>query len=199
MEILATPEFAHDWPEWARWLIGDPLAIVVIFVAALLALAIADVVIKRVVKRAAQLKPGLAQRGTDPQYAQARREARAKTLGSVAHSTVKFVVWLLAVALILEHLGVSMGLIVTAIGVVGVGVGLGAQSMVKDIIAGIFMIVEDQYGIGDHIDTDNAKGQVVSMSLRVTTLQGDDGCVWYVPNGTITRVGNKSQAEQASN
>jgi len=198
MDLTATPEFAQDWPEWARWLIGDPLAIVLYLVGAMVVLALAHYVINRVVKRVAASPPkNLALVAIeDPVYAAARKQARAKTLGSVAHSTVKAVVWILAGALVLERLGVGWGLIVTVLGVLGVGVGLGAQSLVKDMFAGIFMIAEDQFGIGDHIDADAASGTVVSMSLRVTTIKDADGVIWYVPNGTVTRIGNKSQHQQ---
>ena len=200
MDLLATPEFARDWPEWARWLIGDPLAIVLYLLGAVVVLVVAHHVINRVVKRVAAAPPKNLAMATrqDPAYAAARKQARAKTLGSVAHSTLKAVVWLLAGALILERLGVQWGLIITVLGVLGVGVGLGAQSLVKDMFAGIFMIAEDQFGIGDHVDADAASGTVVSMSLRVTTIKDDDGVIWYVPNGTISRIGNKSQDLQTA-
>ncbi|MCL2802594.1 MAG: mechanosensitive ion channel family protein [Micrococcales bacterium] len=197
MTYLATPEFATDWPEWARWLIGDPLAVVLYLLGALVVLAIAHAVIGHTVKRLAAKPWTLGGDGdvseAERAHNQARREARIKTLGSVAHSTVKAVVWILTICLVLERLGVSMGLIITTLGVLGVGVGLGAQSMVKDMIAGMFILAEDQFGIGDQVDAEQASGKVVSMSLRITTLRDDDGVIWYVPNGTVTRIGNSSQ------
>ncbi|MCL1898732.1 MAG: mechanosensitive ion channel family protein [Micrococcales bacterium] len=195
MEYLATPQFAANWPEWARWLIGDPLAIVLYLIGALVVLAIAHVVIRRMVAKAANA-PSKSISGIgsqNPQYAAARRDARVKTIGSVAHSTVKALVWILTAALIMERLGVKWHVIMAVLGLLAVGVGLGAQSLVKDMIAGVFMIAEDQFGIGDYIDADVATGQVVSVNLRVTTLKDDDGVMWYIPNGTISRVGNKSQ------
>ncbi|MCL1898393.1 MAG: mechanosensitive ion channel family protein [Micrococcales bacterium] len=198
MDYLATPEFAQTWPEWARWLIGDPLAVVLYLVGAIVVLAITHMVINRIVKRVSTTPPKQLVPGTtdDPDYAAARKQARTKTLGSVAHSTVKVVVWVLTACLVLERFGVRWHIIVTTLGVLGVGIGLGAQSLVKDMFAGISMIAEDQFGIGDQIDADAASGTVVSMSLRVTTIQDKDGVLWYIPNGTVTRIGNKSQHQQ---
>jgi small conductance mechanosensitive channel len=129
----------------------------------------------------------------DPAWAAARREARFKTLGSVLNSVATVAIWVLAACLALEAVGVNVGLIITSLGVAGVAVGLGAQSLVKDVVAGVFMLAEDQYGVGDEIDTGDAVGVVESMSLRVTTLRDADGVIWHVPNGAITRIGNKSQ------
>jgi small conductance mechanosensitive channel len=84
-------------------------------------------------------------------------------------------------------------LIITSVGVAGLGLGLGAQNLVKDLLAGLLILSEDQYGIGDLVDAGPATGVVEAMSLRVTTLRDQDGVLWYVPNGAITRIGNKSQ------
>ncbi|MDR2252273.1 MAG: mechanosensitive ion channel family protein [Bifidobacteriaceae bacterium] len=204
-----SPEWAADWPEWARFLMGTPLRIAIILVCAFVVAAVAHAVVRRATNRMARgaargivlgsaAVVGFGPAARDPERAAARRAARLKTLGSVLNSVVSAVVWILAACLILESLGVNVGLIITSLGVAGVAIGLGAQSLVKDMVAGIFLLVEDQYGIGDEVDAGPATGVVESMSLRVTTLRDADNVVWYIPNGSIARVGNKSQDVSAS-
>jgi small conductance mechanosensitive channel len=197
------PDFASDWPSWAQWLVERPLQILLIVIAAIVLSAIGHAVVNRVTGRivtgASRLRGrASAAVGADSAYAAERREARARTARSVLGSIVTVVIWVIAIALILERLGVNVAVLVTSIGVVGVGLGLGAQTLIKDMIAGLFMIVEDQYGIGDVIDIGPATGQVVNVSLRVTTLRDDAGVLWYVPNGTITRIANTTQGEAAA-
>ncbi|MDR2566499.1 MAG: mechanosensitive ion channel family protein [Bifidobacteriaceae bacterium] len=202
MTALAAPEFTDSWPGWARFLMGTPLRIVIILVAAWVAAAVLHAVIRHIAKRAARLPSrGAAARatasGADAAYLASRREARFMTLASVFRSASTVAVWVLAICLVLESIGVNPGLIATSVGVLGVGLGLGAQTLVKDMLSGLWMLIEDQYGLGDLIDTGDAKGVVESMSLRITTLRDESGVVWYVPNGSITRIGNRSQATQA--
>jgi small conductance mechanosensitive channel len=176
----------------------NPLQIAIIIVAAVVIIGIVHAVINRLTKRMAAKPAGpIMIAGQDPAYAAARKAARVRTVGSVANSAAKVAVWVLAACLILERCGVNVGLMIASIGVVGVGLGLGAQSLIKDMLAGIFMIVEDQYGLGDTIDIGPATGVVEAMSLRVTTLRDADGVLWYVPNGTVARIGNKSQVDVA--
>ena len=93
----------------------------------------------------------------------------------------------------LSLLGVNVGPIIASAGIVGIAVGFGAQSLIKDFLTGVFMIFEDQYGVGDVIDTGQATGTVEDVGLRLTKMRDDNGVIWYVPNGSIQRVGNKSQ------
>ncbi|MDR1295580.1 MAG: mechanosensitive ion channel family protein [Bifidobacteriaceae bacterium] len=197
---VAVPEFAESWPAWAAWLIEKPLQIALILVGGVVVSAVGHAVVDKVTRRIAAGASRWRGKTTQESGGEAvagrateRREARARTARSVLRSFVTVVVWVVAVALVLERLGVNVAVLVTSIGVVGVGLGLGAQTLIKDMIAGLFMIVEDQYGIGDTIDIGPATGRVVAVSLRVTTLEDDDGVLWYVPNGTVTRVANKSQ------
>jgi small conductance mechanosensitive channel len=200
MTDLAAPSFADSWPEWARFLMGTPLRIVIILISAWITLVVVRYIIKHTLARIAKRpgrRPVVSRVGLDaPDLEQtaARREARFLTLSSVFRSTTTVAVWILTICLVLESLGVNPGVIMTSIGVVGVGLGLGAQSLVKDMLAGLLMLIEDQYGIGDLIDAGPATGLVEAMSLRVTTIRDESGVLWYVPNGTITRIGNKTQA-----
>ncbi|MDR2347741.1 MAG: mechanosensitive ion channel family protein [Bifidobacteriaceae bacterium] len=201
MVASASLEFTAKWPAWAKFLIGAPLRIVIVLLAAVIVLAVARALVRRTTQRMAKAPVrtlplaggGPAARGLSPEQAAARRAARFKTLGSVLNSVVSTVVWILAACLILEAVGVNVGLIITSLGVAGVAVGLGAQTLVKDMVAGIFILIEDQYGLGDVVDTGSATGTIEAMSLRITTLRDEDGTVWYVPNGSIARVGNKTQ------
>ncbi|MDR2454312.1 MAG: mechanosensitive ion channel family protein [Bifidobacteriaceae bacterium] len=195
MLIANPPEFAKDWPEWARLLMGAPLRIVVVLVAALIAAAVARGLIRRAAERMAR-RPVRDLPAAGAEQAALRRAARFKTLGSVLSSVAGWVIWILAACLVLEALGVNVGLIITSLGVAGMAVGLGAQNLVKDMVAGLFMLVEGQYGLGDVVDTGAATGTIEAMSLRITTLKDADGTIWYVPNGTITRIGNKGPTAQ---
>ncbi|HEY2812007.1 MAG TPA: mechanosensitive ion channel family protein [Acidimicrobiales bacterium] len=123
----------------------------------------------------------------------ARSAARAQTIGSVLRSLSTAVIYSIAGVTIMGELGVNLGPIVASAGIVGVAVGFGAQSLVKDFLSGVFMLVEDQYGVGDIIDVGEATGTVEGVGLRTTRLRDVNGTVWHVPNGQITRIGNKSQ------
>ncbi|HEY3607679.1 MAG TPA: mechanosensitive ion channel family protein, partial [Pseudonocardiaceae bacterium] len=122
-----------------------------------------------------------------------RRSQRARTIGSVLQSITSFVVWGIAVVLVLGDLGFNLTPIIASAGVIGVAVGFGAQNLVKDFLSGIFMLLEDQYGVGDVVDLGEATGTVESVGLRVTTVRDYAGTVWYVRNGEVQRVGNSSQ------
>ena len=122
-----------------------------------------------------------------------RAHARAETLGFVLRSVVTFVVWVIAGITILGELGINLGALIAGAGIAGIALGFGAQSLVKDFLAGIFILVEDQYGVGDVVDVGEASGTVEAVSLRTTRLRDVSGTVWHVPNGQILRVGNMSQ------
>jgi small conductance mechanosensitive channel len=122
-----------------------------------------------------------------------RREARLHSISLVVSSTATVIIWTIAVILVLGEFGVDLAPLIAGAGIAGVALGFGAQSLVKDCIAGLFMLLEDQYGVGDIVDLDEASGVVEKISLRTTVLRGLDGTVWHVPNGEVSRVGNKSQ------
>ena len=125
--------------------------------------------------------------------ARARHQQRMATLGSLLRSVVTFVVGLIATLTVMDLVGIPLGPLLASAGVGGVALGFGAQSLVKDFLSGIFMILEDQYGVGDVIDTGEATGTVEEVSLRVTRLRDADGVTWYVRNGEVLRIGNLSQ------
>ena len=122
-----------------------------------------------------------------------RRMQRAQTMGTLLKSIITGVVLAVVITMMLSEIGVNIAPIVASAGIVGLALGFGAQSLVSDFLAGLFMIFEDQYGVGDDVDLDGTAGTVEAVSLRVTRLSDVNGTVWYVRNGEITRVGNMSQ------
>jgi moderate conductance mechanosensitive channel len=122
-----------------------------------------------------------------------RRRQRAETIGSLLGSIASLVIGVLALMLILGEIGFQLGPFIAGAGIVGVALGFGAQNLVKDFLSGIFMILEDQYGVGDVVDLGEITGTVEAVGLRVTRLRDVNGTVWYVRNGEVLRVGNRSQ------
>lgn len=122
-----------------------------------------------------------------------RRRQRAETIGSVLRSCTTLLIFGVAFVLILGEFGVNLAPIIASAGIIGVAVGFGAQNLVRDFLSGIFMMLEDQYGVGDVVDLGEATGTVEAVGLRITTIRDVAGTVWYVRNGEVRRVGNSSQ------
>jgi len=122
-----------------------------------------------------------------------RRAQRADALGDVATSLAGVVIWSIALIMALGQINVELAPLIAGAGIVGVAVGFGAQDLVKDFLSGVFMLIEDQYGVGDIIDVGEAAGIVEGITLRSTRLRSIDGTLWHVPNGEIRRVGNMTQ------
>ena len=113
-----------------------------------------------------------------------RRDARITSISAVIGSTSTVIIWSIALVMALGELGIELAPLIAGLGIAGVALGFGAQSLVKDCIAGLFMLLEDQYGIGDVVDLDEAVGVVEQISLRTTVLRGVDGTVWHVPTAS---------------
>ena len=122
-----------------------------------------------------------------------RREQRARAIGQLLRNTLALLIWGTAVLLILTELGINIAPLMASAGVVGVALGFGAQTLIKDYLSGFFLIVEDQYGVGDLVDVGPVVGTVEEVALRVTRIRDPNGVVWYVRNGEILRVANQSQ------
>jgi small conductance mechanosensitive channel len=189
------------------WLVGPGLRILIVLVAAGITLLLVQRLIKAVTEHIAEgtslLQRGIARPLGGPEVAaalrkanpiaNARRAQRARTIGSVLRSTAAIVIGSIAVLLVLDQVGVNIAPFIASAGIVGVAFGFGAQSLVKDFLSGLFMLLEDQYGVGDVVDVGPAQGTVEEVGLRVTKIRDTNGTLWYVPNGTMTRVGNKTQ------
>lgn len=122
-----------------------------------------------------------------------RANQRAETIGALIGSVGTFVVWSIAVLMVFGEVGLELGPLLAGAGIVGIALGFGAQNLVRDFLSGIFMLIEDQFGVGDVISVGSATGTVEGVSLRTTRLRDVEGNVWHIPNGTIDRVANKSQ------
>ena len=170
-----------------EWLSGSPLRVFSVLVAAWIAQSIGHRAIERAINKlaTADLKPG-------PGFAK-RQAERARTTGSVLNSILKAAIWIIAIAMILGEFGFNLGPVIASAGVIGVAIGLGAQTLVRDVLSGIFMLIEDQYGVGDQISTLEIEGVVEKVGLRITTIRDKKGVLWYVRNGEILVIGNASQ------
>ena len=142
---------------------------------------------------AAEKKAEVAGKELTPE-ARGRIEIRAETVRRVARSLAVALIWSIAALLVFAEIGINLFPLLAAAGVAGLAVGLGAQSLVKDYVSGLFMLAEGQLGVGDEVDLVEVSGVVEDVSLRVTTIRADDGTLWYVSNGQIQSVGNMSQA-----
>lgn len=124
-----------------------------------------------------------------------RRRQRSESIGSIMRSTTSFITATVAAILVLGELGIDVAPIIASAGIAGVALGFGAQNLVRDFLSGMFMILEDQFGVGDVIDIGPAIGTVEAVGLRTTQLRDESGTVWYVRNGEVIRVANRSQGD----
>ena len=176
------------------------LRIAFVIVLALLFRYILHRVINKITERAATTSLPTAANGRAHKAAAAvhmagseRREQRSRALGSILRSGVSIVVFGIATLTVLGDLGVNLTPLLLSTTVLGVALGFGAQNLVRDYLAGILMLVEDHYGVGDTINLEDATGTVEAMTLLTTRLRDVNGVVWHVRNGTIESVGNESQ------
>jgi small-conductance mechanosensitive channel len=122
-----------------------------------------------------------------------RRKQRVRALGSILRSAASVTIFTIAGVAVLGELGINLAPLLASAGVVGIAFGFGAQNMVRDYLSGIFMLLEDQYGVGDVITVGDATGTVETVTLRITRMRDVNGIVWHIRNGTIEQVGNESQ------
>jgi len=187
--VLVRDTTHNDWlATAANWLIAKPFSIAVIIVLGLIARWVLNKLITRVVSRS----PG--GRGHRSPLVAERRRQRAETMASVLRSIASFAIFSIVAIMVIGQLGYNVAPLIASAGLVGVALGFGAQSLVKDFLSGIFMFFEDQFGVGDTIIIGETTGVVEVLALRITRLRGEDGTTWYVRNGEILRVGNISQA-----
>jgi moderate conductance mechanosensitive channel len=121
-----------------------------------------------------------------------RHQQRATALGSVLGNAASVTIFTIAAFIILGDMGLNLAPVLASAGVIGIAIGFGAQNLVQDFLAGIFMLMEDQYGVGDVIDIDDVTGTVEAVSLRITRVRDVNGVIWHIRNGTISKSGNES-------
>src|SRR6476469_4997437 len=199
--LSGLPKFIEDHKDW---IIEIPIRIATIIVVALIIRALLRRSIDRLVRpvrggEAPRILRPFRERMESSSFIEStgllseRRAQRAATIGSVLKSAVSLVILVIAFMTILAELKIDLSPFIAGTSIVGVALGFGAQNIVKDFLAGIFMMLEDQYGVGDVIDFEQASGTVEAVGLRSTRLRDVNGTVWYVRNGEVVRVGNKSQ------
>lgn len=198
------PHLDFTMPEGAtfEWLVQKPAMIILIIVIGFIARWLTHRLINRIVKKSkAGPMPNVITRGRsgskppgdDRPGAGARREQRAGAMGSLLRSLATGVIFAIVVLEALDQVGLNLAPLIASAGIVGVALGFGAQTLVQDFISGVFMIIEDQYGVGDWVDLGEANGAIEAVGLRVTRLRDLNGTVWYVRNGEVVRVGNMTQ------
>ncbi|MEU1074831.1 MULTISPECIES: mechanosensitive ion channel family protein [unclassified Streptomyces] len=186
---------AAGWVEenWSTWLAIGLRILLIVIIASVLRVLVRRALTKLIdrMNRSAQAVEGTALGGLLVNAE--RRRQRSEAIGSVLRSVASFLILGTAALMVLGVLNIDLAPLLASAGVAGVAIGFGARNLVTDFLSGVFMILEDQYGVGDSIDAGVASGEVVEVGLRVTKLRGDNGEIWYVRNGEIKRIGNLSQ------
>ncbi len=186
-----------------NFLVDKPLAMLGIVVGAVIVGKFARRAVKLLVRRLGRCRahrgPGVLRRHTPAslldtgEMVSTRAVQRIEALAVALAGAATFVVWLVAIFASVHVLGVRLEPLLTGAGLIGVALGFGAQSLIRDFLAGVFILVEDQFGVGDWVDLGEVTGSVEAVTLRATRIRSVDGTVWHVPNGQIQRAGNMSQ------
>lgn len=199
-DVSHNPDFTRFFRAWLDQPLTKGAWVIVALVVALILKRIAHRMIDKVTLRMAEgtMPERLRERTRtifdgSPILVSERRRQRAETMGSVLRSIASIVIFGTLLFTVLGELGLDLAPFLASASIIGVAVGFGAQNIVKDFLAGIFMLLEDQYGVGDVIDIGPATGTVEAVTLRTTRLRDLNGVVWYMRNGEISRIGNQSQ------
>ncbi|MFE1835878.1 mechanosensitive ion channel family protein [Streptomyces sviceus] len=186
---------AASWVEqnWSTWLAISLRVLLILVIAGVLRMFVRRAITKLIdrMNRTAQAVDGTAIGGL--LVNNERRRQRSQAIGSVLRSVASFIIMGTAALMVLGAFEINLAPLLASAGVAGVAIGFGARNLVTDFLSGVFMILEDQYGVGDTIDAGVASGEVIEVGLRVTKLRGDSGEIWYVRNGEVKRIGNLSQ------
>nr|WP_075739199.1 mechanosensitive ion channel family protein [Streptomyces acidiscabies] len=186
---------AASWVEqnWSTWLAIGLRVLLIVVVAVVLRKFVLRAITKLIdrMNRTVESVDGTALGGLLVNAE--RRHQRSQAIGSVLRSVASFLILGTAALMVLSTFQINLAPLLASAGVAGVAIGFGARNLVTDFLSGVFMILEDQYGVGDQIDAGVATGEVIEVGLRVTKLRGADGEIWYVRNGEVKRIGNLSQ------
>jgi moderate conductance mechanosensitive channel len=200
-EAQKTADDAAGWVEtnWSVWL-SNGLRMILIVVIALVMRSLIRKAITKLIARMNRTTDHLDGTALGGLLVNAeRRKQRSEAIGSVLRSVASFLIMGTAALSVLSVLRIDLAPLLASAGVAGVAIGFGARNLVTDFLSGVFMILEDQYGVGDEIDAGVATGTVVEVGLRVTKLRGANGAIWYVRNGEVKRIGNLSQGWATAN
>ena len=184
-------EFSEVLQQWSI-----PINILVVLIVAVIAKAILSAATRRVVRTVIGGVSKVQRADVDAVLAEQRLAARTKTIASVLDNFATWVITITAIVMVLSELGVNVGALIAVSTVVGAAIGFGAQTLVKDLISGLFIVFEDQYGVGDRVQLDGVTGVVERIGLRVTEVRDEDAVLWFIRNGEILKVGNFSQEKK---
>ncbi|MGW1746499.1 mechanosensitive ion channel family protein [Streptomyces sp. NPDC002092] len=186
---------AASWVEqnWSTWLAIGLRVLLILVIAGVLRAVVQRAITKLIdrMTRTAEAVDGTSLGGL--LVNNERRRQRSQAIGSVLRSVASFAILGTAALMVLAAFQINLAPLLASAGVAGVAIGFGARNLVTDFLSGVFMILEDQYGVGDTIDAGVASGEVIEVGLRVTKLRGASGEIWYVRNGEVKRIGNLSQ------
>ena len=178
------------------WEWSIPIKILIVVIVAVISKAILSAATRRVVRTVIGGVSKVQRADVDAVLAEQRLAARTKTIASVLDNFATRVITITAIVMVLSELGVNVGALIAVSTVVGAAIGFGAQTLVKDLISGLFIVFEDQYGVGDRVQLDGVTGVVERVGLRVTEVRDEDAVLWFIRNGEILKVGNFSQEKK---
>lgn len=184
-------EFSEVLQQWSI-----PINILVVLIVAVIAKAILSAATRKAVRTVIGSVSKVQRADVDAVLAEQRLAARTKTIASVLDNFATWVITITAIVMVLSELGVNVGALIAVSTVVGAAIGFGAQTLVKDLISGLFIVFEDQYGVGDRVQLDGVTGVVERVGLRVTEVRDEDAVLWFIRNGEILKVGNFSQEKK---
>ncbi|WP_369180924.1 mechanosensitive ion channel family protein [Streptomyces mutabilis] len=186
---------AAGWVEenWSTWLAIGLRVLLIVVIAAVLRVVVRRAITKLIDRMNRRAGTGASTALSGLLVNAERRRQRSEAIGSVLRSVASFLILGTAALMVLGTFQINLAPLLASAGVAGVAIGFGARNLVTDFLSGVFMILEDQYGVGDSIDAGVASGEVIEVGLRVTKLRGDNGEIWYVRNGEVKRIGNLSQ------
>ena len=170
-----------DSKEVLAWFLGQPVKVAFVIVFSLVARMVLLRAVDRLTKHALS--------------SSSRSDQRAATVSRLLHGTISATVWIIALITILAIAGINVGPLLASAGILGIALGFGAQALVKDYISGIFLILEDQFGLGDEVEIGTIRGTVIDVALRVTKVRDSDGRLWYIRNGEILNVANHNRKD----
>jgi len=163
------------------WVIGPGIKVIVILFLALVISKIAKVFVSKAVRTLVEKSNGQIQK------------ERAKTLSRVFSSSLKIVIWVIAILMLLPELGINPTPLLAGAGLIGLAIGMGSKSLVQDYLSGLFILLEDQYRVGEEVDISGKKGEVVDLNLRRTIIKDSEGIIHYIPNGQVKTASNLSR------
>jgi len=171
------------------WSISHGIKIIIILLVAWLATRISKVLISRLIKTLIEKSEII---GKDNKV----QEQRAKTLSKVFISTLKIVIWVMAILTVLPEFGVNPTPLLAGAGLIGLAIGMGSKNLVQDYLAGLFILLEDQYRVGEKVDIGGKQGKVIDLNLRRTIVKDEEGVMHYIPNGQIKSASNFSRKQK---